>query len=104
MESTESAVEYKAAVPLLNVQNLMHRRFNVWLPVAAVGYWCMSLMGAFKGAPARRPVVMIPPPQKKGRIIPQLTLALMENSIPRRANVVSIMGGEDVTDLAAGVV
>lgn len=81
----------------------MHYRFNVWLPVAAVGYWCMIV--AFKGAPACRPVVMInPPPPKKGRIIPQLTQALMENSMPRGADAVSIMGGEDVTDLAAGVV
>lgn len=96
MESTKSAVEYKAAVPLLNVHNLMHYRFNVRLPVVAVGYWYMI--------PAHRPVVMIKLPTKKGRIIPQLTKVLMENSIPHRADVVSIMGGEDVTDLAAGVV
>lgn len=29
MESTKSAVEYKAAVALLSVQDLMHYRFNV---------------------------------------------------------------------------
>lgn len=100
MESTKSAVEYKAAVPLLNVQNLMHPRFNVWLPVATVGYWCMIV--AFKGAPVRPPIGMINPPTPPKRA--QLTQALMENSMLRRADVVSIMGGEDVTDLAAGVV